>query len=73
MSLAKEIKRVEKLIKIQKKLVHQPRDGRPVIQGVAELWQLQLKQSKDYLGKLQVLSREQKKERKKKRKALPQA
>ena len=30
MSIAKEIKRVEKLIKIQKKLVHEPRDGRPV-------------------------------------------
>lgn len=69
MSLAKEIKRVEKLIKIQKKLVHEPRDGRPVIQGVAELWQLQLKQSKEYLGKLRGLSREQKKQRKKK--ALP--
>ena len=69
MSLAKEIKRVEKLIKIQKKLVHEPRDGRPVIQGVAGLWQLQLKQSKEYLGKLRGLSREQKKQRKKK--ALP--
>jgi hypothetical protein len=69
MSHAKEIKRVEKLIKIQKKLVHEPRDGRPVIQGVAELWQLQLKQSKEYLGKLRGLSREQKKQRKKK--ALP--
>jgi hypothetical protein len=69
MSLAKEIKRVEKLIKIQKKLVHEPRDGRPVIQGVAELWQLQLKQSKECLGKLQGLSRERKKQRKKK--ALP--
>jgi len=69
MSHAKEIKRVEKLIKIQKKLVHEPRDGRPVIQGVAELWQLQLKQSKEYLGKLRELSREQKKQRKKK--ALP--
>ena len=69
MSLAKEIKRVEKLIKIQKKLVHEPRDGRPVIQGVAELWQLQLKQSKEYLGKMRGLSREQKKQRKKK--ALP--
>jgi len=69
MSLAKEIKRVEKVIKIQKKLVHEPRDGRPVIQGVAELWQLQLKQSKEYLGKLRGLSREQKKQRKKK--ALP--
>lgn len=66
MSLAKEIKRVEKLIKIQKKLVHEPRDGRPVIQGVVELWQLQLKQSKEYLGKLRGLSREQKKQRKKK-------
>jgi hypothetical protein len=66
MSLAKEIKRVEKLIKIQKKLVHEPRDGRPVIQGVAELWQLQLKQSKEYLGKLRGLSRERKKQRKKK-------
>jgi hypothetical protein len=69
MSHAKEIKRVEKLIKIQKKLVHEPRNGRPVIQGVAELWQLQLKQSKEYLGKLRGLSREQKKQRKKK--ALP--
>ena len=69
MSIAKEIKRVEKLIKIQKRLVHEPRDGRPVIQGVAELWQLQLKQSKEYLGKLRGLSREQKKQRKKK--ALP--
>jgi hypothetical protein len=69
MSFAKEIKRVEKLIKIQKKLVHEPRDGRPVIQGVANLWQLQLKQSKEYLGKLRGLSREQKKQRKKK--ALP--
>ena len=69
MSFAKEIKRVEKLIKIQKKLVHEPRDGRPVIQGVAKLWQLQLKQSKEYLGKLRGLSREQKKQRKKK--ALP--
>ena len=69
MSHAKEIKRVEKLIKIQKKLVHEPRDGRPVIQGVAELWQLQLKQSKEYLGKLRGLSRERKKQRKKK--ALP--
>jgi hypothetical protein len=69
MSLAKEIRRVEKLIKIQKKLVHEPRAGRPVIQGVAELWQLQLKQSKEYLGKLRELSREQKKQRKKK--ALP--
>lgn len=72
MSLAKEIKHVEKLIKIQKKLVHEPRDGRPVIQGVAKLWQHQLKQSKDYLKKLQSLSRERKKERKKK-KALSQA
>jgi len=69
MSHTKEIKRVEKLIKIQKRLVHEPRDGRPVIQGVAELWQLQLKQSKEYLGKLRGLSREQKKQRKKK--ALP--
>ena len=66
MSLAKEIKRVEKLIKIQKKLVHEPRDGRPVIKGVVGLWQLQLKQSKEYLGKLQGLSRERKKQRKKK-------
>ena len=69
MSIAKEIKRVEKVIKIQKKLVHEPRDGRPVIQGVAELWQVQLKQSKEYLGKLRGLSRERKKQRKKK--ALP--
>jgi hypothetical protein len=69
MSLSKEIKRVEKVIKIQKKLVHEPRDGRPVIQGVAELWQVQLKQSKEYLGKLRGLSRERKKQRKKK--ALP--
>jgi hypothetical protein len=66
MSLSKEIKRVEKVIKIQKKLVHEPRDGRPVIQGVAELWQVQLKQSKEYLGKLRGLSRERKKQRKKK-------
>ena len=72
MSFAKEIKRVEKLIKIQKRLVHEPRDGRPVIQGVAGLWQHQLKQSKEYLKKLQELSRERKKERKKK-KVVPQA
>jgi hypothetical protein len=72
MSLAREIKRVEKLIKIQKKLVHEPRDGRPVIQGVAELWQQQLKQSKESLKKLQALAKEQKKELKK-RKVLPQA
>jgi hypothetical protein len=67
MSLAKEISRVEKLIKIQKKLVHEPRNKRPVIQGVAELWQQQLKQSTEYLKKLQAASKEQKKERKKKR------
>jgi len=46
MTLKDEIKRVQKLIKIQKKLVHEHRDGRPVIQGVAELWQTQLKGSK---------------------------
>jgi len=68
MSVAKEIKRVEKLIKIQKKLVHEPRDGRPVVQGVAELWQLQLKQSKDYLKKLQALSREKKQQSKHRKK-----
>jgi hypothetical protein len=67
MWLKREIKRVEKLIKIQKKLVHEPRDGKPVIQGVAELWQLQLKQSKGYLKKLQTLSQEQKKKGKKKK------
>jgi hypothetical protein len=39
----------------------------PVIQGVAGLWQQQLKQSKEYLKKLQAASKEQKKERKKKR------
>jgi hypothetical protein len=60
----KEIKRVEALIKIQKKLVHEPRDGRPVIQGVAESWQQQLKQSKDNLKKLRALRKEQKKHKK---------
>ncbi len=60
MKLKDEIKRVQKLIKIQKKLVHEHRDGRPVIQGVAELWQTQLKGSKDYLKKLEVLSKERK-------------
>jgi hypothetical protein len=64
MSLAKEIKRVEALIKIQKKLVHEPRDGRPIIQGVANLWQLQLKQSKDHLKKLRALRKLEKKKRK---------
>jgi hypothetical protein len=72
MSLMKEVRRVEKLIKIQKKLAHEPRDGKPVIEGVAELWQQQLRQSKDYLRKLQALSKKRKQERKKK-KALPQA
>jgi hypothetical protein len=61
MALGKEIRRVEALIKIQKKLVHEPRDGRPVIQGVAELWQQQLKQSKDYLKKLRARRKEEKK------------
>jgi hypothetical protein len=61
----KEIKRVEALIKIQKKLVHEPRDGRPVIQGVAEMWQVQLKQSKDYLKKLRALRKQEKQKRKK--------
>ena len=60
MTLKDEIKRVQKLIKIQKKLVHERRDGRPVIQGVAELWQTQLKGSKDYLKKLEALSKERK-------------
>jgi hypothetical protein len=61
MALGKEIKKVEALIKIQEKLSHEPRDGRPVIEGVAELWQQQLKQSKDYLKKLRTLRKEQKK------------
>jgi len=64
MALGKEIKRVEALIKIQKKLVHEPRDGRPVVQGVAELWQQQLKQSKESLKKLRALRKEQKKRKK---------
>lgn len=61
MALGKEIKRVEALIKIQKKLVHEPRDGRPVIKGAAELWQQQLKQSKDHLKKLLARRKEEKK------------
>ena len=61
MALGKEIKKVEALIKIQKKLVHEPRDGRPVIQGVTELWQQQLQQSKDYLKKLRARRKEEKK------------
>jgi hypothetical protein len=64
MSLAKEIKRVEKLIKIQKKLVHEPRDGRPVIQNVAKFWQVQLASSKDYLRKLMRESRTRKRQKK---------
>jgi hypothetical protein len=64
MALGKEIKRVEALIKIQKKLVHEPRDGRPVPQGVAKLWQQQLKQSKDNLKQLRALRKEQKKHKK---------
>jgi len=64
MWLKKEIKRVEALIKIQKKLVHEPRDGRPVIQGVASMWQLQFKQSKDYRKKLMEILKEEKKRKK---------
>ena len=60
MTLETEIKRVQALIKIQKKFVHEPRDGKPVARGVARMWQVQLKSSKGYLKKLQRLSRQKK-------------
>ena len=64
MTLETEIKRVQALIKIQKKFVHEPRDGKPVTRDVARLWQVQLKSSKDYLKKLQALSRQRKRRQK---------
>jgi len=60
MTLETEIKEVQALIKIQKKFVHEPRDGKPVPRNVARMWQVQLRSSKDYLKKLETLSRQRK-------------
>jgi hypothetical protein len=69
MKLESEITRVQALIKIQKGLVHEPRDGRPVPRDVAKLWQLQLKISQDYLQTLMSRSKERKRHKKNSRPA----
>jgi hypothetical protein len=63
MKLETEITSVQALIKTQKRLVHEPRDGRPVTKDVAKLWQVQLACSQQYLQTLIKRSKEKKKQR----------
>ena len=65
MTLEGEIKRVQALIKIQKGLVHEPRDGSPVPRGVARSWQVQLASSQRNPRALMNLSKERKRQKKK--------
>jgi hypothetical protein len=58
MSVATEIRRAQRVIFNLKKLVHEPRDGRPVARGVAKLHQIQLRHWKGYLKELEKLSKE---------------
>jgi hypothetical protein len=57
MTLKSDIKKLETLIKQLKTFVHEPRDGRPVVRGVAGKWQIELKTAKRALQALVGLSK----------------
>jgi len=71
MTLEAEINRVQALMKIQKGLVHEPRDGRPVTRDVAALWQGQLACSKQYLKTLANRSKEKKRQKRPRAVSVP--
>jgi hypothetical protein len=58
MSLASEINRAHRVIANLKKLVHEPKDGRPVPRDVARLHQISLKHWKGYLKEMEKLAKD---------------